>query len=300
MKRILLSTALIATVSTTVFAGGTGDMGPRPQAPVYHPAAPVEVPTHVAASCEGPTLKEGQWTITAGAGIAPRLDSRKARISQRFVDGTTGGQIFTRTHNADHNNVPFTANFALGYVPMDNVEAFFNFEFTTNSGRGRRLTAASIDDPAGVITLHTRYKQDDYTSYGFYLGGRYFFDLDCKVSPFLGAKLGLVSRSNGKHRVRNIATQNGSVIMDADYRIRHTKDSTGFSGGIQGGLDYCVSDPFSLFLMAEVIGTTGSNGHKHERRVFTNTRNDVLYARATRSQGGNFTFPITAGIKVRM
>lgn len=299
-KSFLTSVAAVtfSTALTPVFAGGMHDMGSRP-APVYHPAAPVEVPTQVVRSCEGPTLKEGQWTITARAGIAPTSHNRKARVRQTFINGTTNNTLYINTYDVHHHNTPFTASIDLGYVPMDNVEAFFNFDFATAS-TSRRHVVNSISDPAGTINVSTRYKPDDFNSYGFYLGGRYFFDVDSRFSPFLGAKLGILTRSHGKHRVSTIATQNGVDILDAHYKAHHNRDSTGFSGGVQAGLDYCVNDPVSLFVMAEAIGTTGSGHHNRDTHVFTNSRRDLLYSRVSRSSGSNFAFPITAGLKVRM
>jgi hypothetical protein len=293
----IISAVAFSTALTPVFAGGVSDMGHRP-APVYHPA-PVEVPV-VARPCEGPTLKEGQWTFTARAGIAPSASNRKGRTRVTFLNNTTGAVIHTHSHDVHHHNTPFTAGVDLGYVPMDNVEAFFNFDFATSSGSKNHRTRRSISDPAGTIYLSTRHKHDAFNSYGFYLGGRYFFDLDCKFSPFIGGKLGVLNRHHGKHRVRVHITQNGSELLDASFRTHHNKNSTGFSAGIQAGLDYCVSDPVSLFVMAEAIGTTRSSTHKHDRHVFTDVHGNRLYARATRSSGGTFAFPITAGIKVRM
>ncbi|MDP1724366.1 MAG: hypothetical protein Q8L85_06660 [Alphaproteobacteria bacterium] len=292
----IISAVAFSTALTPAFAGGTGDMGPR-QAPVYHPA-PIE--PVVARSCEGPTLKEGQWTLTARAGIAPSASNRKGRAKVTFVNSVTGGVIHTHTHDVHHHNTPFTAGVDLGYVPMDNVEVFFNFDFATSSGSKNRHTRRSISDPAGTIYVSTRYKQDDFNSYGFYLGGRYFFDLNCRFSPFIGGKLGVLNRQHGKDRVRVVITQTSSTLLDASYRAHHNKDSTGFSAGVQAGLDYCVNDPVSLFVMAEAIGTTRSNTHRRDAHVFTDTRGDRLYSRATRSSGGTFSFPITAGIKVRL
>lgn len=305
LRKSYLTTAAAIVFSATmpVFAGGTGDMGPRP-APVYHPAAPapMETPTQAMRSCEGPTLKEGQWTLAARAGIAPTTNNKRGRANQRFVDGVTGGVLRLGSHDLHHHNTPFTAGATIGYVPMDNVEAFFDFEFATGSGK-KRHDRRSITDPAGTITVSTRYKQDDFNSYGFYLGGRYFFDIDCRVSPFIGAKLGLISRNHGKYRVRTHVTQNNRDLIDASYRIHHHKNSTSFAGGVQAGFDVCVNDPVSLFVMAEAVGMSGgSHSHRHERQVFTSSspRNDRLYASTERSHNSNFMFPITAGIRVRM
>lgn len=289
----------LTAITTPTFAGGIGDMGPR-QAPVYHPA-PIEAPAPVVArECAGPLLKEGQWTMNLRAGISPTVYGRKARLEQRLADASTGTAITTDSYDVHHHNLPFTASADLGYVPMDNLEVFFNFDFATASGSKKHFTH-SLADPVGTVYLNTRYKQDNFNSYGFYLGGRYFFELDdCRFSPFLGAKLGLRHQTNGKHKVRTIVTQNNLTLYDLSYKTHHSKNSTGFSGGIQAGLDYCVTNQVSLFAMGEAIGSTGSSSRKHEERVWQNAQNDVLYSRARRSSGGSFTFPITAGIKVRM
>jgi hypothetical protein len=298
-QSLLTSVTLFAftAISTTTFAGGVGDMGPR-HAPVYHPA-PIEPAPVVARECVGPLLKEGQWTINLRAGIAPTVRVRRTRLEQQLVDASTG-QTLNVYSSGHHHHLPFTASADIGYVPMDNVEAFFNFDFATSSGAHRHL-ANTLADPAGTVYLSTSYKQDNLSSYGFYLGGRYFFELDdCKFSPFVGAKLGVRHHSNSKHKIRSIVTQNSTVLLDTYYKTHHNNNSTGFSGGVQAGLDYCLTNEISFFAMGEAIGTTGSGSHKRNEYVLRNTQGDAFYSRTTRSSGGNFTFPITAGIKVRM
>ncbi|MDP1724367.1 MAG: hypothetical protein Q8L85_06665 [Alphaproteobacteria bacterium] len=326
-KSFLTTIAAVAfsTALTPAFAGGTGDMGHRP-APVYHPAAPVEVPTQVIRSCEGPALREGQWTFTARAGIAPTSDGDdKARVRQTFVNGSTYGSTYDpvygptygshgstydshgSTHGVvhnrfkHHNDLAFATGFDIGYVPMDNVEVFFNFDYAYSGGSKKHLRN-SISDHDGTIDLSTRYKQGNLNSYGFHIGGRYFFELDdCNFSPFVGAKLGVSYRNHDRHNVRVVVTQNNSTLINGLYRSPLHRDTTGFSAGIQAGLDYCVSDPVSLFIMGEAIGITNSNSHVHKRLVFTDApRSDRLYTYGSHKIGSTFTFPITVGVKVRM
>ena len=298
LRKSFLTTIAAVTFSTALtpaFAGGTGDMGHRP-APVYHPA-PVE--PVVARSCEGPTLKEGQWTLTARAGIAPSSSNRKGHTKMTFIDATTGSIIGTHSHRTTLRNTSFTAGVDLGYVPMDNVETFFNFDFATSGSKNGHAYPA-VNTPTGPIQGSIHYKQDNFYSYGFYLGSRYFFDLDCKFSPFIGAKLGVLNHQHGKHKIRVRITQNNNELLNVRYQTHHNKNSTRFSGGFQLGADYCVSDPVSLFIMAEAIGTTKSNKRKHETHTFKDIYGNRLHSKSTHATKGTFSFPITAGIKVRL
>lgn len=299
-KSFLTTIAAVAfsTALTPVFAGGASDMGHRP-APVYHPAT-VETPTQVVHPCEGPALREGQWTFTARAGIAPTTRNKKSHISQRFVNGYTHG--IARAKFKNHNDLPFTTGFDIGYVPMDNTEVFFNFDYAYAGSSHKRHVRNSIADTSGTIHLSTRYRQGDFNSYGFYFGGRYFFDIaDCKFSPFLGGKMGVIYRNNERHNIRVVATQNNSTLINGYYRAPLHRDSTGFSAGIQAGLDYCINDPVSVFVMTEAILGTNANSHVHSRLVFTDApRQDRLYTRGTHKNGTTFAFPITVGVKVRM
>ncbi|MDP1724368.1 MAG: hypothetical protein Q8L85_06670 [Alphaproteobacteria bacterium] len=309
MKRILLSTMLLAAVSANVFAGGTQDMGAHQQ-PVQH-AEPAVMPAQAMPTCEGPALKEGQWTLTARAGIAP-TSSKKARITRTYT-GTTPNQVVTfpvghqditdvngfdrRSYNVKSNSLPFTTGFDVGYAVMDNVEAFFNFDYTHASGSSK-----TIDNKFDGITSISKYKQGNFNSYGFYLGGRYFFDLDCKFSPFVGAKLGLIHRTHGKHSIIDTNIIYGITSIER-YNAPLYKNSTGFSAGLQLGGDYCLNEQVSLFVMGEVIGSTSVKTHKKTHLAYRETgtgSNHTVFTKVTRSPKSTFSFPITAGLKVRM
>jgi outer membrane protein W len=290
MKRILLSTMLLAAVSANVFAGGTEDMG---QKPVLH-VEPTAMPIAAIQACE-PAVKEGQWTFTARAGIAPTVYGKQARSTHTISNST-----FKESYSVKEHGLPFTTGVDVGYAVMDNVEGFFNFDYSTASGKKRRAITHSITFAGNTDVRTTSYKQGNFNSYGFYLGGRYFFDLDCKFSPFIGAKLGLLYRTHGKHTVTDRHTYNGIFDSADTYKTPLFKNSTAFSAGLQLGADYRVAEQVSLFVMSEVIGSTKPKTNKNRNAVYTYPHGNVLYSKVTRSPGASFSFPITAGVKVRM
>lgn len=279
MKRILLSTALLAT---SLFAAQTN----------------AEV-----------AVKEGQFTITPHAGIAP-TSSKDARVTRTFTR-TTPGQVVNfpagnqdvtnnnfvrRSYNTKAHNMPYTFGIDLGYAPMDNVEVFFSFDYTKASGKKQTAIREEIKLPTTKYDLVSKYKQGNFATYGLHLGGRYFFDVDSKVSPFVGGKLGLTRHTHGKHKVKD-------SIISGKYALPLYKNSIGFSGGLQAGFDLRVSEQVSLVAMAEAIASTGIKTNKKTNLVYRTKgtgNNYTVFSKVTRSPKTAFSFPITAGVKVRM
>ncbi|MDP1724369.1 MAG: hypothetical protein Q8L85_06675 [Alphaproteobacteria bacterium] len=286
MKRILLSTALLAT---TLFAAQTN----------------AEL-----------AVKEGQFTVTPHAGIAP-TSSKDARVTRTFTK-TTPGQVVNfpagnqdvadntfvrRSYNAKSHNMPYTFGIDLGYAPMDNVEVFFGFDYTKASGKKQTGIREEIKLPTSKYNLVSKYKQGNYASYGFHLGGRYFFDLDSKFSPFVGGKLGLVRHTHGKHKIKDTEIFNGGFDSTQKYSAPLYKNSIGFSGGLQAGFDFRVSEQVSLVAMAEAIASTGIKTNKKTNLVYRiqgRGNNETVFSKVTRSPKTAFSFPLTAGVKVRM
>ncbi|MDP1974693.1 MAG: hypothetical protein Q8K37_01845, partial [Alphaproteobacteria bacterium] len=222
------------------------------------------------------------------------------------------------------HNMPYTFGIDLGYAPMDNVEVFFGFDYTKASGKKQTGIRENIDTKkytnaysTGTKTtdLVSKYKQGNYATYGFHLGGRYFFDLDSKFSPFVGGKLGLTRHTHGKHKVKD--TRNirkvGTYIFGNSFDHTNTKttkyslplyrNSIGFSAGLQAGFDYRVSEQVSLVAMAEVIASTGIKTNKKINLVYRDVGNGnraTVFSKVTRSPKTAFSFPLTAGVKVRM
>lgn len=290
MNRILLSTAMLAA---TMFASAD-------------------------AKAEA-TVKEGQWTVSARAGIAPTTMTQSPRMTRTFapqapgqtitlpsghenLDPSATNNFYRRSYRPGFSKLhglPFALGFDLGYAAMDNVEVFFNFDW--NTAGGKKKTALH---EAGDHVIKSHYKQGRFNSCGFYLGGRYFFDIDSDFSPFLGAKLGLVHRSHGKHKMNdkyNVVTPLGTVEEQENYRIPFMKSSTGFSGGLQLGARYKVTEQVSLNLMAEVIGSTALKANtKLNRSSYNSQYQEATFTKVTRKPGGTFSFPITAGVTVSM
>ncbi|MDP3531854.1 MAG: hypothetical protein Q8S31_00985 [Alphaproteobacteria bacterium] len=307
MKRILLSTALLAT---SLFAAQTN----------------AEL-----------AVKEGQFTVTPHAGIAP-TSSKDARVTRTFTKTTPGQKVnfpasnqdvtdntfVRRSYNAKSHNMPYTFGIDLGYAPMDNVEVFFGFDYTKASGKKQTSIRKNISTKnytnaysTGTKTtdLVSKYKQGNYASYGFHLGGRYFFDLDSKFSPFVGGKLGLTRHTHGKHKVKDTTSIRtvGTTLLGnsfdytnpktAKYSLPLYKNSIGFSAGLQAGFDLRVSEQVSLVAMAEAIASTGIKTNKKTNLVYRTQgagNNYTVFSKVTRSPKTAFSFPLTAGVKVRM
>lgn len=301
MNRILLSTALLAA---TLF-GST------------------EVKAEAA-------LKEGQWTGTVRAGIAPTVMTKSARMTRTYTNTTPGvpvalpagsgdlnmtnGNFFRRSYSTnfgDLHGLPFATGFDIGYAIQDNVELFFNFDWNVASGKKKtalneKTTTTLAGVPVSNAQYFSKYKQGSYNSLGFYAGARYYFDMDSKFSPFVGAKLGLIHRSHGKHSMKDVDTY-GNLIANttridlASYRAPFMKSSTGFSGGLQAGVDYKVTDQVSVNWMAEVIGSTSLKANKKTNQVHRDAATGLTtFTKVTRNPGSTFSFPITVGVKVRM
>lgn len=255
-------------------------------------------------------IREGQWSFSARAGIAPTIFSEDAKISYTGVN-ITGGPVTVPSGNystpsngnyyrqsykyswGDTYDLPFTAGGDIGYGVMDNFEVFFNFDYLYAGGDEHRI--APINFLGREFTTRREFK--DYNSYGFYLGGRYYFDIDSFVSPFVGAKLGILSRS--KSRLTEKVLTSGDPTL-RQIRTPFYKSSTGFSGGLQLGFDYAITDAFSAVAMAEMIGSTSVKANKNTNFIHERPRAIRLYSRVYKAPKGTLSFPITLGIRARV
>ena len=265
-------------------------------------------------------IKEGEWTATARAGIAPTVFNKSARMTRTNRDTTLNqtvtlpaghnditdatNNIIRRSYSAGFgklHGLPFATGFDIGYAIQDNVELFFNFDWNTAGGKKKTVNVETFPATLNSIKTSSKYKQGSYNSLGFYVGGRYYFDMDSKFSPFLGAKLGLQHRSHGKHKLADTTTTTAGVTTTNYYPASFVKNSTGFSGGLQFGMDYKVTDQVSLNWMAEVIGSTSEKANTKANQAYRNaTTGSTTFTKVTRSPKSNFSFPITAGVKIRM
>lgn len=255
-------------------------------------------------------IREGQWSVSARAGIAPTLFSEDAKVTQTIVNTTAGAvtvpsgryaitnnsRVYRNSHKFgwdDSYNLPFTAGADIGYGVMDNFEVFLNFDYLYAGGDDRKY------DPITFLgrtsTIKTEFK--NHNSYAGYVGGRYFFDIDSFVSPFVGAKLGFLHRSASR-MTSQLSTTGIAGVSTFDVPVY--KSSTGFSGGLQLGFDYGLSDVFSIVAMGEMIGSTSVKTNKDFNLVFTRPGASKSFSQVTRGPKGTLSFPITLGIKARM
>lgn len=295
--------ATFLTSSTLVFAGGMEDRGSHHPKPNY--AADIgATPTNNYA------VRKGQWSVAARTGIAPTFLSRKIRATGTIVN-ITGGPVtvpggsysifnspfvYRDSRKFKWSNLydmPFTAGGDITYGVMDNLEIVLNFDYNYAASEVRKYT------PVNYLgrTFTFKSKPKNFNSYAGYVGGRLYVDIDSFVTPFIGAKLGFVHRAQSKLVIKNVTSGSAQIFT---INVPFFKSSTGFSGGLQLGFDYRLSDAFSLVLMGEAIGSSGVKYNKGFNNIYTRPGVLKAFSRITRTAKTTLTFPITAGVKVRL
>ncbi|MDP3531851.1 MAG: hypothetical protein Q8S31_00970 [Alphaproteobacteria bacterium] len=303
-KSIVTTIASIAflTASSSVFAGGMEDMGPHHQKTVYSNADSTSSDTNYA-------IHEGQWSVAARAGIAPTMFSNDIKLTGTIAN-VTGGPVTIPSGNysifnnssvyrdsrkfdwGDLYDLPFTASAEIAYGIMNNLELFLNFDYSYAAADDRRYTPFTFVGRNNTLKSKTK----NYNSYAGYVGGRFYVDIDSFVTPFVGAKLGFLHRTHGKFSVRNLTSGNPNPTST---HVPFFRNSTGFSGGLQLGFDYRLSDVFSIVAMAEAIGSTGIKYNKHFNQVRTSPGVLKAFSQITRSAKSTLSFPLTMGVKLR-
>ncbi len=100
---------------------------------------------------------------------------------------------------------------------------------------------------------------EDYSSYGAYIGNRYYFNrVWCdRLAFFLGLKAGIMHR-NDVCVCTNVPEQtSGSTVIFAERNLTYEAfcKSNSVSGGIQVGIDYCINDCLAFMVGFEVLAT---------------------------------------------
>lgn len=302
-KSIITTVAAITftTILSPVFAGGMEDMGPHQEKSTYNDT---NTPAH-----KNYAINKGQWSATARAGIAPTLFNNNIKATGTITNISSGPVTIPDGNYSIFNNpsvyrdsrkfdwgdlydLPFTASAELAYGIMDNLELFLNFDY--NYAAADRRKYAPVNFLNNTFTFSSKPK--NFNSYAGYLGGRFYVDMDSFVIPFVGAKLGFVHRTHGKFTIHNVTSGNPQTFI---IKAPFFKSSTGFSGGLQLGFDYRISDVFSIVAMAEAIGSTGFKYDKHLNHIYTRPNVLKAYSKVTRVAKSTLSFPITLGMKVR-
>jgi hypothetical protein len=300
LKKSIVTTAFLTALSP-VFAGGMGDMGPHQQNSVYT--------SEVASTHKNYAVHQGQWSASVRAGIAPTMFSNDIKLTGTIANVTGGpvtipggtyaifnsSSVYRDSRKFDWGDLyelPFTAGAEIAYGIMNNVELFLNFDYCYAAADDRRYS--SFKFLGRNFTLQSKPK--NFNSYAGYIGGRYYVDIDSFVTPFVGAKIGFLHRTHGKFSVRNLTSGNP---RPTHTNVPFFKNSTGFSGGLQLGFDYRLSEIFSIVAMAEAIGSTGVKYNKHFNQVRVSSGVLKAYSKITRSSKSTLSFPMTMGIKIR-
>lgn len=219
-------------------------------------------------------LRQGEFSIIPYGGMAPSTFVHRKK-SSFIVDGKYYCEKAPNFN--DILKFPFIFGGSIGYNVTNQFEFFANVDYTI-AGTGKKNVARSRRPDTNSVM---KYQTGTFGALGTYLGGRYYFDCGGTWYPFVGAKLGVVSRKS----------VNTKVFID---NIRFAKDkffdsNTAFAGGLQLGLDAELAEYIDFIFMAEAIGS----GRLKPSKIRTHF---PFFNRV----GGMFTFPVTAGIRFRM
>lgn len=253
------------------------------------------------------TYAEGTWAVSARAGIAPTVFSKKGEFSLLAIDDSgvlaSSPKSFTFT---DLYRLPFTTGLDVGYFISDNWELFANFNYTQACKKKFSFDvtvddndADDVFDDAATVTWHIR----DMNSFGFYLGSRYYLAewTMGDFLPFVGAKLGFKNRGNcgGNEKVHVFITEDDGTVTNLRAIRDGSKDCTSFTGAFQWGFDWMFDDNYALTFMSELVGTS-RRAFKSGNQFIATDGDDTLVSNVTKNPRGTLSFPVTLGIRVRM
>lgn len=218
------------------------------------------------------STNDGKFSASVHMGIIPSFYmSRKTPNNSTELLGTKPPKF------SKQFNMPTDLVGELGYVVKNSLEVFYNFDWSHANGKRLNFTQSNFD---------FNQKFSAYNAYGNYLGARYYFTFKCSpVKPFVGAKIGLLSQNSIK--VDQTATLLG-ISSDTNFVYFRKKNS--FAGGFQLGVEWQLKKNFSLVLKAEALASFSRKG----TYLINNPPVQLFKVGST---GGQFSFPITLGVK---
>lgn len=218
------------------------------------------------------STNEGKFSASVHMGIMPATYmSRKTPNNTNNFTGTKPPEF------SKQFKMPTDLVGELGYIVKNNLEVFYNFDWSHAGGKTYNFRQSGFSFSQ---------KFSSYNAYGNYLGTRYYFTFRCSpVKPFVGAKIGVLIQ-NGVN-VNQTATFAG---VNTNTRFAYFGKKTSLAGGLQVGVDWQLLKNLSLVFKAEAVASFARKG------TFLINRGPVQLFKVG-STGGQFSFPITLGVK---
>lgn len=198
------------------------------------------------------------------------------------IIGPFPGGFLLSSGNRNNFFTPYSASLEIEFALSNHVEMFGEFSYTFAKGKVLNKTYG------GIQTI------EDYSRlgiFGAYLGARYYFQRWCWGGClFAGGKMGIASHFSRRY----------SVIAESptffDFRKRDISRTTIVpSGGFHLGLDYLITEGFSVDVSAEVLFTGAP------KMIDFNTPNQLNPYGISRviigQKGPIVSYPITLGVR---
>ena len=190
---------------------------------------------------------EGWYAALSGGTDMPAGGDVQKETSSSVTDlgtlntslaGASGTFTLNRTSWRDvYGDAPLV-NFELGYHWSKAFTGYARLGYTWDSSRSFLAGTANIPTLGGDQNIYGRFS--DYNSWLFTVGGRYTFNADSALKPYLGADIG-AAFVKGIDATYTIPTA-GITLADAHLYDR----TTAFTGGVEAGLLYDVAPNVQL------------------------------------------------------
>lgn len=176
--------------------------------------------------------------------------------------------------------LPYDLAAELGYMVKNNVEIFYDFDWTHAAGKAYTFSSQGVN-------FAQQFGQ--YNSYGNYLGTRYYFTFKSSpIKPFVGLKIGVLSQNSVT--VNQVATYAGGSGTSS-YTYFGKLNS--LAGGLQLGVDWQLQKYLSVTLKGEVVAASRRKGN-----FILNQPVQGSYKIG--STGAQIFIPITIGVKLSL
>lgn len=170
--------------------------------------------------CIETPYSQGRISFTAYTGFTPFVFTVKGP-NYLFPYVQNPGNDPTITQLAGTHilyKTPWTVGAELGYMFLDNLEVFFDFNYGNASSKSKFFNLPSFF-PESILKIETAVSE--YRAYTWHLGSRYYFcgwDIcGTTLTPFFGAKLGLIHRQSvSADIVVEFNTYNAAITTSPD------------------------------------------------------------------------------------
>ncbi|HHF7374037.1 hypothetical protein [Legionella bozemanae] len=188
-----------------------------------------------------PVLPIPMWSIGIEGGVAPTNYSTRSPTYLFNQSAGFGLSSVSSTNFSDQFHTPYTIGAEIARLIAPSTSVFVEGNYFRGDSKTYYFTLR------GINISHTF---DYYESYGIYLGGRYISNyFSNKFLPYIGAKVGFMN-----YRAVNASEHFLSVPIPSEIDPYYSSDTT-VSGGVHIGLDYSMSETFSLGVKFEVLAS---------------------------------------------